>query len=45
MVPQFRDEEYGNVKTPGYNVWVRIVRGLNVWGHNVWGRIVPVLEQ
>jgi hypothetical protein len=37
MDPHFRDEMYGDVKTPGYNVQGRIVRGLNVRG-----RIVPV---
>jgi hypothetical protein len=47
MVPHFRDEMYGDVKMPVYNVQGRIVRRLNVRGHdvrghNVRGRIVPV---
>jgi hypothetical protein len=34
MVPHFRDETYGDVKTPGFNVWGRIIPGIK--------RIVPV---
>jgi hypothetical protein len=37
MVPHFRDETYGDVKMPGYNVRGRIVLGLN----ERWS-IVPV---
>jgi hypothetical protein len=42
MVPQFRDETDGDIKTPGYKVRGHIVWGLNVQGYNVRGRIVPV---
>jgi hypothetical protein len=42
IVPHFRDETYGDVKTPGYNVQGSIIRGLNVRESNVWGHIVPV---
>jgi hypothetical protein len=36
MVPNFRDEMYWDVKTPGYNV-----RGHSEQGLNVQGRIIP----
>jgi hypothetical protein len=36
MGPHFRDEMYGDVKTPLYNV-----RGHSEWGLNVQGRIIP----
>jgi hypothetical protein len=42
MVPHFRDEMYGDIKTPGYNVRGRVEQGLNIRGHNVGGRIIPV---
>jgi hypothetical protein len=42
MVPYCRDETYGDVKMPRYNIRGRIIRELNVLGHNVQGRIVPV---
>jgi hypothetical protein len=42
MVPHFRDETYGDVKTPGYNVRGRIVREFNVLGQNVREHIVSV---
>jgi hypothetical protein len=42
MVPHFTDETYEDVKTPGYNIWGSIIRGLNVRGHNVKGSMVPV---
>jgi hypothetical protein len=38
--PQFRDEMFRNVKTPGYNVRGRIVWGRNVWRRNIQRRIV-----
>jgi hypothetical protein len=41
MVPHFRDETFGDIKTPEYNVWVHIVWGLSMRGHNVQGYIIP----
>jgi hypothetical protein len=42
MVPHFSDETYEDVKTPGYKVRGRIIRGLNVREHKVRGHIIPV---
>ncbi len=42
MVSHFRDETYGDVKTPGYNIRGCNVQVLTVQGHNVRGRIVPI---
>jgi hypothetical protein len=30
MVPHFRDETYGDLKTSGYNIWGHIIGGLNI---------------
>ncbi len=38
----FRDETYGDVKMPGYNVRGRNTRGRNVRGRNVRGCIILV---